>query len=147
MGTINGSSVFPEHKSTNQYYAFLENMFTLLPDEKTLFGYNAKLKQFQTEDITLNISAEKIQSCTSKLTSIIFNKRLEVLLGGYDNGELIQYRKDLYGKWGEQVNYGNIQIGSIWSIDQVNCIAVMGGISENRTNIKIMDMNLSLIHI
>ena len=120
-------------------------MFTVFPNEKTLVGYNSQSKQLQIEDITLSQSAEKIESCSSNLYSILFNEELEVLLGGYESGEFIQYKKNDNEKWKCQINYGNIQIGYILSSDQVGCIVAVGGYKKNKKNLRFVNIKDQII--
>ena len=138
MQAIYGSTISPEHKSTSGYHVCSENHFVVLPDEKTLIGFHFNSSLLQIEDITQNKFAVKIDSCRSELHTIIFNQELEVLLTGYYNGEAIQYHKN--PNWKQQKNYGDLQIGNIFSSDQMGCIAVMGGFKRNWKNLRMIDL-------
>ena len=138
MNTENKSVICPKHKSKRQYSVYYENMFAIDPEDETVIGYCGKSKELVAEDMTQR--PVKIDSCNSILNTIIFNQKLGVLLTGYKNGELIQYGKQSDKKWKLQMNYENIKIGSIRSSDQMGCIAVVGGNTKNKGNLRMIHL-------
>ena len=140
MQARNGSIIFPKYQSANKYSLWLENNLAVLPDEKTVIGYNKEFKQLLEENLTETQSSIVIDCYNLPTLTVLFNKELNILLVGYTDGTVIQYSKEFKWSWKKQIQYGNIKIGKIYSSDQLGWIAVMGGNRQNRENLRMINL-------
>ena len=93
------------------------------------------------EDLMTQKGPIIIDNQDSPVYTLLFNKNLDTLLVGYQNGTAIQYKRRSK-TWMMQKNYGKIGIGKIISCDHFGNIAVMGGNLFKLRSIKLDQMEL-----
>ena len=118
--SIPNSIIKHHHKSMGKYFNNLENNFTILPDQKTLIGFSKSNDTLQTENITRNHRPVIIDGKKGIAYCMIFNINTESLLVGYSSGHLIQYKQAAFGTWKIEREYGDIGVGSIFSLSLIH---------------------------
>ena len=118
-----------------------DTRFAVMKDEKTIFGIKSSSKRVIVKE---DITGDRSGSCpvlfykhTKIINTIMISEELNVMLAGDDNGNVVQY--DLItGKI--QVDYGNLRIGDVVSLQCIGPIAFVGGWKSNLMRVLFMDI-------
>ena len=106
-----------DYKSSNMFYGCLENQFIIMPDQKTLLGFqrgssNSKLIQ---EDITNKKSHIIIlNQDRRRINTLSFDQSTNTLMVGDKSSTCIQYKRKSK-KWQIIKKYHNLGIGEVSS--------------------------------
>jgi WD40 repeat protein len=111
-----------------------------MKDEKTIFGVQQLTKRMIIKE---DITGVRSDACpvlfykhTNIVNTVMVSEELNVMLAGDDNGNVVQY--DLTtGRI--QIDYGNLRIGDIVSLQCIGPIAIVGGWRTNLLRILFMD--------
>ena len=95
------------------------------PNRKTLIGGNGDI--LKSEDITRKEVKVIIDQKCSDISTMIFNRNLNSLLVGDNNGCLSQYGRNPSGDFKKQKHYGNVKMGKVFASDCLGDFAVVGG--------------------
>jgi hypothetical protein len=109
-----------------------ENHFLVLPDGKTIIGveYKGQHNVLFMEDISRNdVNAyRQIATYGYYIYTVFYNSVSKSLFVGENSGKVAQYQRDVNGEtWTMAKDYGNIGIGHIFSVDQIEDIVIFGG--------------------
>ena len=134
------STVSAEKKTKREFYAFRENSFAVLQDQETIIGIEGQSKSIIVKNIANEEAAvEEFGQKNSPIYTIQYVKEHQTLLIGHLDGTVIQYSKaEASGKWEEQKNYGNLDIGEIFSCVVIENLIVFGGYGTGK--IRIIDL-------
>ena len=116
------------NQTKNQFYAYNENNFLVLPDNKTIVGVHNKIaKTLIMEDITTN-KASTFGNYEDRIYTLLYDEVTQSLFAGYLTGHVKQYKRDTTTNAFSLVkDYGNVDIGMMFSSAQVGRFALFGG--------------------
>jgi hypothetical protein len=121
------------HKSQNEYSVSYENNFLILPDGKTIISAGGSFKlDLICEDITRNDTNACVQigynGSGNHIYTLCYDTIRKSLFVGDRNGHVIEYQqKENFLSWEKTKDYGNLEIGEIYSSEQIEDILVFGG--------------------
>ena len=126
MNANSDSSVKISYKGNNNFQAAYLNHFLVLPDAKTIVGVDGSDREkLVMEDISEGKST-LIGKNSDEISSLLFHSPTQSLLVGDIDGYIKQYKK-LNGSFTLVKDYGDVDVGSIWSSAQVGQFAIFGG--------------------
>ena len=131
------------YQTKNQFYAFYEKSFLVLPDSRTIVGLDAETgSTLVTEDIITNKSTT-FGIHENFIYTLLYDKMTKSLFADDGRGYVIQYKKRSKNHPFCLVkNYGYLGIGSILSCAQVGGFAFFGGENYSIVAINIRERGL-----
>ena len=141
MTADNNTSIKSIHQTKKKYYVNNQNNFCILPDQKSVVGYDYISGKLQIEDITSNAAQVVIDefSIFNIVSTIVYNRKFNVLFVGNENGRLIKYKQGKNNKWKQDHDYGKLNIGRFTCCDQFQHYAFFAG--TNKNNITMININ------
>jgi hypothetical protein len=135
MKTKEQGLVHYAHQSQRNYFLKFDNMFTVLPDGKTIIGEDYdNYYMLVSEDITKNEkgASTEIHKRQDNIYTMFYHEVSESLFAGGCDKKLVQYKKLKDSQsWILVKDYGDVGIGCIYSVEQIGNLLVLGG-SNNK---------------
>ena len=120
--------VEPVNQTKNEFFAFYETSFLVLPNGRTIVGVDGETeKTLVTEDISTN-KATAFGKHEDRICTLFYDKVTENLFAGDRSGHVKQYRRGCSDHpFTILKDHGDVGIGSLYSSAQVNGFCFFGG--------------------
>ena len=128
-----------DRKSKNDCYAWVENSFLVMPDQKTIIG--VKYNNYKNILIIEEMKSKNKSSSFPKIfgvhnniiNTILYNKDLNVLIVGDKNKRVVQYSLNSQNICNPKMikDYGDIGVGPVIASAQYGHLVAFGGYGES----------------
>jgi hypothetical protein len=131
MNAEENSTINHVHQSQKNFKVWYGNMFTVLPDGKTIIGEDYDNNNMLVlEDITKNDNDAFAEFHHHKrgIYTVFYHELSESLFAGGWNGTPVQYKKNKDTQsWSVVKEYEDVGIGCIYSFEQIGNVVLIGG--------------------